>query len=285
MPKTFLTIISLLRLDIPLPYLLVFFPATFGLLLAYEQLSDLYYLALLMAGSVLTRSSGCIINDLFDSDFDRHVERTKNRPLASGSLSRSTALLVLAGLLACALAILVSLTVTSIIIGVLALLMMILYPLMKRFTYFPQLFLGLTFNLGCLLSYAIIKDDLNLIVVIMYLACGFWTFGYDTIYGFMDLDDDKKVGIKSSAIFFEKRPYKFYLGLSYLAFVLLAVIANYLASNYYGILGVLITVPILCWQIIKLDVTRRVNYRALFDSNVYVGLIIFIFMLGGCLME
>ena len=203
MPKIFSTIVELLRLNKPVGYLLVFFPALFGLFLAYEEPIDLYYMPVLFIGSVLARSSGCVINDFFDRDFDRQVLRTRNRPLANNTISTELALIILGLLLLLTMWTLLYFTIIPIIIGIIAFCMIVIYPLMKRFTYFPQVFLGLTFNLGCLISYAEIKDDISLGALLMYTACGFWTFGYDSIYAFMDIKDDKAVGIKSSAIFLE----------------------------------------------------------------------------------
>ena len=173
MPKIFSTIVELLRLDKPVGYLLVFFPALFGLFLAYEEPIDLYYMPVLFIGSVLARSSGCVINDFFDRDFDRQVLRTKNRPLANNTISTELALIILGLLLLLTMWTLLYFTIIPIIIGIIAFCMIVIYPLMKRFTYFPQVFLGLTFNLGCLISYAEIKDDISLGALLMYTACGF----------------------------------------------------------------------------------------------------------------
>ena len=230
MPKIFSTIVELLRLNKPVGYLLVFFPALFGLFLAYEEPIDLYYMPVLFIGSVLARSSGCVINDFFDRDFDRQVLRTKNRPLANNTISTELALIILGLLLLLTMWTLLYFTIIPIIIGIIAFCMIVIYPLMKRFTYFPQVFLGLTFNLGCLISYAEIKDDISLGALLMYTACGFWTFGYDSIYAFMDIKDDKAVGIKSSAIFLEGKYYKLFIFCAYIIFIFLYIVAN-LSSN------------------------------------------------------
>lgn len=283
MPKIFSTITKLIRLDTPTPYLLVFFPAAFGLLLAYEKISDLYYLFILFIGGILARSAGCIINDFFDRDFDRQVERTKNRPLANNTISIGLALVILILLLSASLFLLLLLKVTAIIIGMVAFCMMMIYPLMKRFTYFPQAFLGITWNMGCLIGYASIKDDLSLSSLLMYFACGFWTFGYDSIYAFMDIKDDKLAGVKSSAIFLENKPYKLLIGLVYAIFVGLCIVANLLSSNKFGILGALSAAPILAWQTRSLDTSSPKNCLSRFRSNQYVGWLISIGMLLGCL--
>jgi len=285
MPRVFSTIIVLMRLNNTAPYLLVFFPAVFGVLLAYEKTSDLYYLFILFLGSVSARSAGCIINDFFDKDFDRQVERTKNRPLANNTISKSLALAILVLLLLASFWLLLFLSLTAIILGIVAFCMMILYPLMKRFTYFPQAFLGLTWNLGCLVGYASIKDDISISSLLMYFACGFWTFGYDSIYAFMDIKDDKISGIKSSAIFLEDKPYKLLILLVYAIFIALYIIANLLSNNKFGALGALVAIPILAWQIKSLNISNSKNCLIRFKSNQYVGFIMALSMLLGCLLQ
>ena len=274
-----------MRLNAPVAYLLVFFPAVFGLLLAYEKTSDLYYLAILFVGSILARSAGCIINDFFDKDFDRQVERTKNRPLANNTISTSLAFIILVLLLFAALWLLLFLSVTAIILGIVAFCMMSIYPLMKRFTYFPQMFLGITFNLGCLIGYACVKDDISISSLLMYFACGFWTFGYDSIYAFMDIKDDKLVGVKSSAIFLEYKPYKLLISLVYTIFIGFYILANLLSNNTFGALGGLAAIPILTWQIKSLDISNPKNCLIRFKSNQYVGFIMSLSMLLGCLLQ
>jgi len=283
MPKIFSTIVELLRLDKPVGYLLVFFPALFGLFLAYEEPIDLYYIPVLFVGSVLARSSGCVINDFFDRDFDRQVLRTKNRPLANNTISTQLALIILGLLLLLTMWTLLYFTIIPIIIGIIAFCMIVIYPLMKRFTYFPQVFLGLTFNLGCLISYAEIKDDISVGAFLMYIACGFWTFGYDSIYAFMDIKDDKSIGVKSSAIFLKDKNYKLFILCAYIIFMVLYVVANLSTNNYLGLIGGAIALFVLFWQVKSLDVTDPANCLIRFKSNVYVGFIMAFSMLLGCI--
>jgi len=285
MPKIFSTIVELLRLDKPVGYLLVFFPALFGLFLAYEEPIDLYYIPVLFVESVLARSSGCVINDFFDRDFDRQVLRTKNRPLANNTISTQLALIILGLLLLLTMWTLLYFTIIPIIIGIIAFCMIVIYPLMKRFTYFPQVFLGLTFNLGCLISYAEIKDDISVGALLMYIACGFWTFGYDSIYAFMDIKDDKSIGVKSSAIFLKDKNYKLFILCAYIIFMVLYVVANLSTNNYLGLIGGAIALFVLFWQVKSLDVTDPANCLIRFKSNVYVGFIMAFSMLLGCILN
>ena len=285
MPKIFSTIVELLRLNKPVGYLLVFFPALFGLFLAYEEPIDLYYMPVLFIGSVLARSSGCVINDFFDRDFDRQVLRTKNRPLANNTIPTELALIILGLLLLLTMWTLLYFTIIPIIIGIIAFCMIVIYPLMKRFTYFPQVFLGLTFNLGCLISYAEIKDDISVGAFLMYIACGFWTFGYDSIYAFMDIKDDKSIGVKSSAIFLKDKNYKLFILCAYIIFMVLYVVANLSTNNYLGLIGGAIALLVLFWQVKSLDVTDPANCLIRFKSNVYVGFIMAFSMLLGCILN
>lgn len=266
-------LVSLLRLDKPVGYFLVFFPAIFGLFLAGKDYNSFKLLLWLFIGSILTRSAGSIINDIFDRNIDKYVARTKGRPLANNSLSVKTALIVVSILLFLALLILSGLSKTAIYIGFLAVIMMSIYPLMKRITYFPQIFLGFTFNLGALLGYGAVADNITLPSMFIYLACCFWTMGYDTIYGFMDLADDKKIGVKSMAILLEHRNYLFWLALFYTLFFLLFILANILAgkTGFYLFFAVLAAVVIISGRLLKLNIHDPQNCLRAFKVNAYIG--------------
>lgn len=272
MPSNFLLILELMRLTSATGYLLVFFPAFWGLMLASTSWYDLREIPLFFVGSVLTRGAGCIINDVLDQKLDSKVERTKNRPLASGRISTKEALVALFFLLLICLAILLSLSLTSIIIGCISFLMILMYPLMKRLTNFPQVFLGIVFNQGCLIAYASTKNTLSREALILYLSCCFWTIGYDTIYAFMDVKDDRKVGIHSMALFLEKKNYKFWLGSFYTIFIgLFYISTKTLTANYLSQGLISLAYIILLWQVITLDVNNTGNCRKRFKSNNLVG--------------
>jgi 4-hydroxybenzoate polyprenyltransferase len=270
---------NLMRLGAPTGYLLSFFPAMFGLMLAYRTPMDLLYIPIFFIGSVLTRSAGCIINDLIDQNLDKKVERTKNRPLASGAISSKCAILILVILLLCCLGILLSLTETSIYIGIAAFFMISLYPLMKRITYFPQVFLGMTFNLGCLIAYAAITNNVSMNAIILYLACGFWTVAYDTIYAFMDIKDDKKVGIKSTALFFEHMNYKAIIFTLYSAFIMLFMYATWNQINLSPSIAIILSVLSIIWIIKTLNIEQVNNCLVRFKANNYIGFMLFLGLL------
>ena len=184
--------VELTRLKKPIGYMLLFWPCSWGLTLAYDFSSNLkiyfFYLLLFFLGSVLMRSAGCIVNDIFDRKYDKKVFRTKNRPIASGKVSVKLAMLYSGILCLIAFLVLINFNFFTIIIALASMPLAFTYPLMKRFTYWPQLFLGITFNYGLLLGWAPIYSEISLIPAILYLAAIFWTLGYDTIYGFQDID-------------------------------------------------------------------------------------------------
>ena len=193
--------VELTRLKKPIGYMLLFWPCSWGLTLAYDFSSDLniyfFYLLLFFLGSVLMRSAGCIVNDILDRKFDQKVFRTKNRPIASGKVSIKLALLYSVILCLIAFLVLINFNLFTIIIALASMPLAFTYPLMKRFTYWPQLFLGVTFNYGLLLGWTSINGEISLIPIILYLGAIFWTLGYDTIYGFQDIEDDEIIGVKS----------------------------------------------------------------------------------------
>ncbi len=264
-----------MRLQSPTGYFLVFFPACFGLLLTNSSIeSSAKLLVLLFLGSVITRSAGCVINDIFDKNYDKHVFRTKDRPLANNSLSIKEALVLLAILLFCSLVILLALNKTSIYLGLLAFIMIILYPLMKRIINLPQVFLGLTFNFGALIGSSSVVDKVTLESFIIYIACCFWTIAYDTIYGFMDMKDDKKIKIKSMALTLEKKRYKLHLYIYYTIFIILFIIANRMANHPVNYILIVLAYFLLIYQVATLNISDPKNCLTRFKNNNYVGLVL-----------
>ncbi|MFK8039963.1 MAG: 4-hydroxybenzoate octaprenyltransferase [Rickettsiaceae bacterium] len=274
MANKFFLYLHLIRIQSPAGYMLLFWPASFGLLLS-GNIHGIYLMPLFFVASIIIRSAGCIINDLIDKDLDAKVKRTCNRPLANRQLSIFDALKLLMILLAISLFILLSLTNTSIIIGFVAFIMIIFYPFMKRITYFPQVFLGATFNLGVLIAYSSITNSISLESLTLYVACCFWTIVYDTIYGFMDIKYDKQIGVKSIPRLLENRHCKIWLFSSYAIFLLLFVIATYNTSMIYIALMVLASI-VLMWQILTLNINIAENCLLRFKNNVYVGAIFFL---------
>ena len=213
--------LELTRLKKPIGYMLLFWPCAWGLTLAYDFKNSfenyLFLIFLFFSGSVLMRSAGCIINDIADMDFDKNVERTKSRPLASGKITIKLAVIYSVILCSLAFLVLINFNFITILLAIASMPLAFIYPLMKRFTYWPQLFLGITFNYGLLLGWTSVNEGIGLVPLIFYFGAIFWTLGYDTIYGFQDIEDDEIIGVKSTSIKFKENPKKF-LSLCYLIF-------------------------------------------------------------------
>ncbi len=201
--------INLTRLNKPIGFMLLFWPCSWGLAYAYSVNDNInlfiYYLILFFLGSVLMRSAGCIFNDIVDKDFDKKVQRTKKRPIASGKISVMKSFVYVLILCILAFLILIQFNLLTIMLGFGSMFLAFSYPFMKRITYWPQLFLGFTFNWGIIMSWAAIENSISLEIVILYLSAIFWTLGYDTIYGAQDMSDDEIIGLKSTSIKFKKK--------------------------------------------------------------------------------
>ena len=201
------TFIQLTRLNKPIGFLLLFWPCVWGLTLGYyfNSQSELYlkYVILFFLGSVLMRSAGCIFNDIVDRNLDKKVERTKNRPIASGKISVLESFIYVIFLCILSLLILLQFNQLTIILGIGSMFFAFAYPFMKRITYWPQLFLGLTFNWGIIMGWTSLLNTISIEPFILYFAAILWTLGYDTIYGLQDIQDDEIIGIKSTSIKFK----------------------------------------------------------------------------------
>ena len=277
---------ELIRLKKPIGFMLLFWPCAWGLTLAYDFSLNLhdyfFYLILFFLGSVLMRSAGCIVNDILDKEFDKKVFRTKNRPIASNQISIRLGIFYV--IILCLLALLVLLNFNSITIF-LALGSMPLaftYPLMKRFTYWPQLFLGITFNYGLILGWTAINGQIDITPIIFYLGAIFWTLGYDTIYGYQDIKDDEIIGLKSTSIKFKKSPHIF-LSLCYSLFLLNFFVTGILMelNSFFYLILILIMLQMFYFQLKKFDVENSFNCLTIFKSNNFLGLLVLINLIIG----
>jgi len=278
--------IELTRLKKPIGYMLLFWPCIWGLTIAYDFSKNLntyfFYAILFFAGSVLMRSAGCIVNDILDRKFDKKVSRTKNRPIASGKISVSLGLTYAAALCSIAFLVLINFNNFTIIIALASMPLAFTYPLMKRYTYWPQLFLGITFNYGLILGWTSIFGEINLIPLIFYFGAIFWTLGYDTIYGFQDIKDDEIIGLKSTSIKFKSTPNAF-LFICYSAFLTSLIFIGILSNmnNFYFLFLILVSVHLFFLQLKKLKISDPTECLKIFKSNNYLGLIVFITLIIG----
>ncbi|MDA9960756.1 4-hydroxybenzoate octaprenyltransferase [Candidatus Pelagibacter sp.] len=273
--------IDLTRLKKPIGYMLLFWPCAWGLTLVYDFSSDLnnyfFYLILFFLGAVLMRSAGCIVNDILDKEFDKKVFRTKERPIASEKISIKIALLYAVILCLFALLVLLNFNQFTIILALCSMPLAFTYPLMKRFTYWPQLFLGITFNYGLILGWTAIKSEIDIIPIIFYFGAIFWTLGYDTIYGYQDIKDDEIIGLKSTSIKFKGNEKKF-LFICYALLLILFLIGGYFMEfkNTYYFLMIIPFIHLFFYQIKIFESKDSKSCLKVFKSNNIFGLIIFL---------
>jgi len=281
--------IELTRLKKPIGFMLLFWPCIWGLTIVYDFNGDLkkyfFYSFLFLAGAILMRSAGCIVNDIVDKNFDKKVERTKNRPIASGKISVKLASIYALTLCAIAFLVLINFNNFTIIMAMLSMPLAFTYPLMKRITYWPQLFLGITFNYGLVLAWISISNEISIIPIIFYIGAIFWTLGYDTIYGFQDIKDDEIIGVKSTSIKFKNNPKKFLIT-TYFIFIISLILIG-LLMNFKIFYFMFLIIPIfqlLKFQIKDLVIEDTDDCLRKFKSNNFLGLVVFINILVGKLV-
>jgi 4-hydroxybenzoate polyprenyltransferase len=223
------------------------------------------------------RSAGCVYNDIIDRKIDKKVKRTKNRPIASNKITLTHAWLLIFLLCFLSLVILFQFNLKAIIFGLSSGILILIYPFMKRISYWPQLFLGIVFNWGVILSWLVLKNDINFEIILLYISAVFWTLAYDTIYGLQDIEDDIKIGVKSTAIKFNKNIKKFLTICFAISFVLL-ITSNALVISKINIILILYLIPIglLIYQIQSIDPKNNARNLSLFKLNNYYGLSIFV---------
>ncbi len=272
--------LELTRFHKPIGFMLLFWPCSWGLAFAYNfqeiNMLFIYHLFLFFLGSVLMRSAGCIFNDIVDKDFDKKVKRTKKRPIASGRISVENSLVYVVILCLIALIILLQFNLLTIILGIGSMFLAFAYPFMKRITYWPQLFLGLTFNWGIIMAWVSINNSISLEIFVLYLSAIFWTLGYDTIYGAQDMSDDEIIGLKSTSIKF-KNNINFFVGSCY--FISFSIIAWLLRNEFgFNLFFILITMYGLT-LLYQLKIFKKENQKSClnaFKFNNLTGLFLFL---------
>ena len=274
--------IYLMRLNKPTGFLLLFWPCSWGMAynLNFLPISSqwFYYLFLFFAGSILMRSAGCIYNDIVDKEIDKKVERTKNRPLAAGKINLRNAWILILILCFLSLIILFQFNNKTILFGLSVIIIVLLYPFAKRFTYWPQLILGIVFNFGIILSWLSLNENFITGIVLLYLSGIMWTVGYDTIYALQDVVDDKKIGVKSLALLLDKKTYQF-LYIIYSVQIFLLISSLLLADNFSVILFLLSIPYLLILRKIYLMKNLK-NYLEVFQFNNYFGFLILLILLS-----
>jgi len=280
--EKFQIFIQLTRLNKPIGFLLLFWPCTWGLTLGYYFNSDtnlyLKYIILFFLGSVLMRSAGCIFNDIIDRDLDKKVQRTKERPIASGKISVPKASICAIVLCLVSLLILLQFNWLTIVLGMSSMTLVFAYPFMKRITYWPQLFLGLTFNWGIIMGWTSMTNNISIEPIILYLSAIFWTLGYDTIYGLQDIHDDEIIGVKSTSIKF-KNNVKIFVGTCYSMCVFLILVMFFMMElNKYLLLLIIPFIVSFAYQVKIFKVYNSESCLLAFKNNNLIGSLIFIFI-------
>jgi 4-hydroxybenzoate polyprenyltransferase len=282
LPRAWLPYLLLARVDRPIGTWLLFLPGLWGILLVRAPVAETIRLVALFAvGSLVMRAAGCVVNDLWDRDIDRKVARTAGRPLASGALRPRHALAFLAVLLLAGLAVLLQLNRLSQGLGLASLLLVALYPLAKRVTWWPQLFMGFTFGFGAPLGYAAAAGRLDAAGAALYAAAILWDLGFDTIYAHQDREDDALVGVHSTARLFGERTRPF-LAACYAASVAVLALSGWIAGLgpwFYPALA--LPAGLLARQVVSLDINDPAGCLRLFRSNREVGLAAGLAILAG----
>lgn len=276
MPKL-KAISDLVRLDKQYGTLLLMMPTLWSLFLASRGRPSIKNIFIFVAGSFIMRSAGCVINDMADRNFDRYVDRTKNRPLASGRLGLKEAWIVLFVLLLIAFILVIMLNKLALILSFVAILLVAIYPFTKRLINLPQLFLGAAFGWGTVMAWAAVRDELTHIPFLLFLATLFWATGYDTIYALMDMEDDIKIGVKSTAILFGRYTH-LALGIIFFITVLcLSVVGMLLDLRHIYFFSIFLVTVGFFYQVyqVRRGLDRDGLFR-LFRSHVWIGIIILI---------
>ena len=284
--------LRLMRLDRPIGTWLLYWPCVFGLMLGataadrpFTSLRDWWLIVLFGIGSIVMRGAGCTYNDIVDRDIDAKVARTRGRPIPSGAVTVQHAWLFVAGQCLVGLLILLQLNLFSIILGAASLLLVAGYPFMKRVTWWPQAWLGLTFNWGALLGFAAQTGRIDLADVMLYAGLFFWTLGYDTIYAHQDKEDDALIGVKSTALLLGDRSKEWILGFYAVAFTLV------LASGFTDHAGWPFAFVMLAagghflWQVRSLNIADSEKCLKLFRSNRDAGALIAVAFLAAGLIS
>ena len=266
----------LMRLDKPIGILLLLWPTLWALWLASRGLPDWITLLIFVTGTVLMRSAGCVMNDIADRKYDGLVERTKNRPLATGEVSVKEACILAAGLALAAFGLVLLFNKTTILLSFAALFLAFTYPFTKRFLAIPQAYLGVAFGFGIPMAFAAVNDYIPPLAWVLLAINVFWAMAYDTEYAMVDRDDDVKIGIKSSAIFFGKYDVIAVM-ICYAAMLgLLVYVGRFMGYGKYYFIGLAAALGLVLWQYLLIKNRDKSNCFKAFLHNNWIGLVLFI---------
>ncbi|HEY7977399.1 MAG TPA: 4-hydroxybenzoate octaprenyltransferase [Rhizomicrobium sp.] len=270
--------LRLARLDRPIGTWLLFWPAVFGLALGghgfLSHLADWKLLVLFGIGAIVMRGAGCTFNDIVDRDIDAKVERTRGRPIPSGAVSAKNAAIFMGAQCLIGLLILLTFNWYTVALGVTSLILIVAYPFMKRVTWWPQAWLGLTFNWGALMGFTALTGHLGAPAIVLYIGCFFWTLGYDTIYAHQDRDDDELIGVKSTARLFGEMSSLWIAGFYILTFVFVSLAGVAATKSWWAVALMLPAAAQLFWQVASLQIHDGALCLTLFRANRESGLLV-----------
>ena len=273
--KSIIPYIKLIRLDKPVGILLLLFPALWAIWLSGENNNFLISIFFII-GAITMRGAGCAINDIIDRDFDKQVERTKTRPIASGEITIFQAILFIIALIFISLIIALQMNNLVLILAASSLIFVVAYPFMKRITWFPQAFLGLTFNFGVLMGWAAVTGSITIATATLYIGSIFWTLGYDTIYAHQDKKDDIKIGVKSTALRFAENSKIWLFGFYTLAIIFWGITGIIQNCGYVYFIALLLCAIHSVWQIIDVNLDNPDDCAQKFRSNITLALILLV---------
>ncbi len=278
-PKSMLPYLKIMRADRPIGTWLLLIPGLWAIALASDNIFEfqsLKTIILFFIGAFLMRGAGCVINDIWDRNIDAKVERTKVRPIPSGDITIFKALVFLSFLLSISLIILLQFNLLTIILGFVSIIPIIIYPLMKRVTWWPQIFLGFVFSWGAFMGFTAIASELNYIIIPLYIAAIFWVIGYDTIYAHQDKEDDLLIGVKSSALYLGDKS-KLWIAIFYSITMALLILITFISkANIYNIALLIPAMAHMIWQLKTWDINSGKDSLSKFKSNKYFGILVFI---------
>lgn len=279
-PAWFRPYARLARFDRPIGYWLLLFPCWWALALAEyangAAYPSLWYIALFWIGAVVMRGAGCTYNDIVDRDYDAGVARTRDRPIPSGQVSVKAAAVFMVALCLIGLAVLLQFNWFTVILGISSLALIAVYPFMKRYTYWPQLVLGLTFKWGALVGWSAARGTIEWPAIILYVGSVAWTIGYDTIYAHQDKEDDLSLGLKSTALRFGEQTKAWVSGFYVFAIVMWGLAAWLVGVGPIGMLALVGAAAHMVWQVATLDISDPVNCLRRFKSNRDLGWLVFV---------
>ena len=278
-PKKIKHLFDLIRLDKPIGFMLLMWPSWFALAhISKNIIIQIEWYFYFFIGAFLMRSAGCIINDLVDIDVDKNIIRTSSRPLASNKVSKIEALLFLISLLFFSFLILLKFNVNAILMGIFSIPLIIVYPFLKRITYWPQLGLGIIFNWGVLIVSIQFFGTITLNYIMLYIACIFWTLAYDTIYAYQDREDDINNNIKSTAVLFGSRGFKYVQIFYNIFFIIIGFLGIYSAQSFLSLIVIITIIIVMNNYLKQWELNSRKSSNYYFKFNNLVGLTCFLFL-------